>query len=268
MQTLEYDEKYNAKYWFNTLTGESEWLVNDDILSADDAAFNSFMHEDDAMEKHKLIHTERNETSKHPNQTKEIELVPLSDSINSHNDMSSLILEINDEFLPTEVNFTDRDIIYFNICTVFHVIVFEAVLLLLESLLRCIACFSLFLISIIPWCCISRMIQKCFYKPSEYLREAIICFAAFISCLLPFTVVQIYREVFCCKQEFDVKPFLTICGWVDSRRFLVICFGSGSVANNTNWDRDISSASYDSWKGQFIFTPRDVRKLFNMRAGG
>jgi hypothetical protein len=152
----------------------------------------------------------------------------------------------------------DSDIVYYYICTLIHVILIEYALLVIECSFKAILYLLISLVSCLAKLFCSSSISF-YYTTYQYFREGLLCIASLISLILPFTTLFIYRQLFLCKIDFDVCPLPTLLGWVDSRRFLVVCYGSGSHANNVFSGANSSLSSMDTWRGDMLFSPDDIR---------
>lgn len=160
--------------------------------------------------------------------------------------------------LIVEETFTDSDIIYYYICTIIHVILVEYALLVIECSLKSVIYLIISILSGIVSLFRSSS-SPFYYSTYQYFREGMLCFSATITLIIPFTMIFIYRQLFLCKIDFDLCPLPTLLGWVDSRRFLVVCYGSGSSASNIVRADGDTLTSMDSWTGDILFSPEDIR---------
>ena len=184
---------------------------------------------------------------------------------------------------------TEGDIVCYTRCIFVTAGVVEGPLVVLESLLRSVVFLALSLVYSILY--IIKMPERDYWynQIKKTVREAIICAACALTFLLPLAGCFVYRSYRSSEEEWDLAPMPTLVGWVDTRRFFVLCLGGGSNAERGHpvfvqdddyisetsgeviyeqvWDLHMHK-SLDSWKGGIPFAPRKIhRSLSNIMRG-
>lgn len=270
--SVQYDTNYKAYYYFNSVTGESEWI-------------------EDETDK---VHLD-NENDK-----VEIELTNLAHSLSSGSGMSKRMLAKNDDSDDeddTDANqtnddgialITDSARVYADTeaamasqkrCLFINACLCESPLAVIEGIVRSTGFMAFSIIFLIvalatrSWEWV-EVAWKCF-------REAVLTLAAVVSLLIPCMACFVYRR-YDGDEDWDLAPLPTILGWVDTQRFLIFSLGGGSTAQRRPRGSDESifsqrtalfdfhdAHSEDSWKeGGILMSPRRVLSSLGRVANG
>ena len=248
--TEQYDEGYNAKYWFNAKTGESTWVKPEgfgvNIYSTDTSTLSAGTGND--KDKGGTSISNSDGTAVEEGDTDTTSLLHSSTSVQTHaharaNTHTSINLILNTERVRAD---TEAAMKSFSRTIYFTAMFIECPMALLETCLR----IGLFLLSAII--CGALAIFRYQNRRAYYtvlgrdcVRETLLCLAALFSLLIPGLVCTIYRQ-YHTYDDWDLAPLPTVLGWVDSRRFASFVFGSGrftqiSTSINTGADAGTST---------------------------
>jgi hypothetical protein len=134
------------------------------------------------------------------------------------------------------------------------------------------------LVKLVYFAC-RRKWRKCWKTLLEYVREIVLIAAAIVSLAVPGLICSIYWG-HSHESAWELRPLLTVVGYVDMRRFAVITYGAGALASNVSGDsfselpteeklegrsksapkkkNRIKDENQDSWKGRLLWVPREV----------
>eukprot|EP01038_Epipyxis_sp_PR26KG_P015632 gene15632-21134_t len=276
-----FDEDQQAYYFYNHATGESKWVDDYELQSNND---NNIEHSNFEEENQNVIganvsisidtlensinlnnsysdssenQCQSDDDSNEDNDEDEAHSPLLNDSIDSNIDVS-----IN-------YNFSNYDILFYSILTLIQAIVIENPFCVLEGIIRAAVLFIILFVYLLALCYIKQPSTVLSKLLLVYVREILLTLAATLTLLIPFSIMFVYRY-YSATHSWELTPIPTIFGWVDPKRFFVICYGRGSLASNiynkknkpdlNNKDDNITS---DYWKGDMIFIPTDLCHIIN-----
>ena len=279
-----WDDNHQAFYLFNRSTGESKW----EAIETPQDQFEGFdmvaTHTDGANQRKK---------KKGKKKKKRPESVELTSKRDRDGDGDGNADEQSDDenagiYLITDADRTfaetEGDIVCYTRCMFVTAGLVEGPLVVLEAMLRSVIFLGLGFVYALFYVVRKQERDYWYGQIKKAAREAILCFAAALTFLLPFVGCCVYRAYRSTEEEWDLAPMPTIAGWVDSRRFFVLCMGGGNSTERGRadfvYDDDYESEppggvlyervwdlhmrkSLDSWEGGIPFAPRKVYRSFS-----
>lgn len=234
---LHYDETQHSHYFFNTKTGASEWVEEEE----DD-------EENGIGEWSEVPELEKSKAHSNSN----------SDEEDDEADDNLLMADADRVFAETNGAVTS-----FRRCLLVTACLFEGPVTVVESVIRG-GCFVFFaIILVLPITCYWEQRGILFSRAKACLREGLLSLAAGLSLLLPCVACMVYRN-YDSEADWDLAPIPTVLGWVDTRRFAIFTFGGGSNAQSVGTLREPISLDFrlkdsnDSWRGGILFAPKTI----------
>lgn len=139
----------------------------------------------------------------------------------------------------------------------FHAVVIEAWFCIAECVIRSIIFLILFSGAVIlAW----HPKYRRFIFP--LLIESLKCFCAAFSFMVPGLICQVYWGSLT-QSNWNLLPISTIIGKIDCRRFLIICIGNGSLAENIDdlSEKDSNCLNQDTFPSSPILYPSEISTL-------
>jgi hypothetical protein len=278
--TVVYDKTYDAWYYFNTQTGDSEWV--EDVESTETSTTDL-----DEIELTRIATESVSESTAKRGSG--------ADSIKADRDDEESDEEDEEEEDDGGVSLIkDSDRVHADTqsalnahmrCMFLTACLCESPLAVAEGAMRSATflaggVFFLLVAAISP---ISTRAQW-MSRAQSCTREVILTIAAMLTLLLPCTACLVYRK-YDDEEDWDLAPLPTVLGWVDSQRFVAFTFGGGTQARTRTGVRSESSPasgdsnlagavdfhdsrSNDSWGSGILLAPRKVLKSLRRIADG
>ena len=243
-----FDDENKAYYWYNESSGESKW--DDDCYTHDETGL---IGNDADVESSVLNHS----------------------STDSHLKTSTKIRKTVQTFVNGGALFICRCISKlmncYNIFFYLNSMIIEAPLCVVESFVRCLITFIIIL---------TRLIYKLiWFKKPFRLSDDDVCFVidflytffSSISFIVPGLICIIYRD-YDIDTDWNLKALPTLIGNVDVRRFFVISFGNGSLAENVEVNENIMDTLWCNYfnynnasmtANNMILVPRNIIRNLN-----
>lgn len=142
-----------------------------------------------------------------------------------------------------------------------NAVVFEAVLCVIESVIRCLALALLLIIIYVACCCTKLGIKSNLWNLEGIARrDLILSAAAMLTLMIPGFILFVYRERETIGR-WNLAPIPTILGKVDSRRFATITiFGLGNLSWNAYGSVRHTHCCHDCWENSLLFYPKDYAR--------
>ena len=225
----EYDARYGAYYYFNSQTGESEWIADGGGELAEIALTARGKEEEDEID----------------DEEAEMVLIPESARVFAETEMAMQ---------------SQRRCLFVNACLC------ECPLAILEGVVRAALFAGVGAVLLFAAACTCDKLWVLHAK--QCAREAVLTLAAVLSLLIPFMVCFVYRR-YDDEEDWDLSPLPTLLGWVDTQRFMAFSFGGGSNAQQRGGNDDNEAyprvifdlhdeQSQDSWRQGILLSPRKV----------
>ena len=282
-----WDENHQAYYLFNRATGESKWDDTEPAreLQSQWEGFDMVASTTEGTsQRKKKTKSKKKPQGMERNNAREEDPNP-EVGIEDENIGIALITDADRTFAETE-----GDILCYTRCMFVTAGLVEGPLVVIEAIVRSVAFLALSLMYTILY--IVKKAERDYWHTQikKAVREAIICVASALTFMLPLAGCFVYRTYRSSEEEWDLAPMPTLVGWVDSRRFFVLCLGGGSNAERGRpafvqddedyigetsgdivyeqmWDLHMPK-SLDSWEGGIPFAPRKIhRSLSNVMRG-
>lgn len=216
--TLEYDRKTGHFYHFNTRTGESEWVEEEE--------------EEDGKEEEEGVETDSGQ-GRTVGEGKERRGREREEVVGSER--------------AYPLGFTAKFV--FDTCCC------ECPFALLEATLRAPLYlgggFLLFLRALVTG---NHTIEATQWR--LWIREGLLFLASSLSLLFPGLVLYVYRGFHPEAEEWDLAALPTLLGNVDPRRFYSFSYGQGSLASNVAYNAEMGSL--DSWGDTILYPPKSL----------
>jgi hypothetical protein len=248
-----YDEQYSSYYLYNEKTGESVWEVD-------------FVDRVSESTESTGLHNRGNESDTE-------EPVKRAPNTFRSKDWSREVAPLT----PAEQ--TQFDLHCYSRFLYVNAALIEAPLTIIEAVIRVGAMVIIALMKLVYFAC-RRKWRKCWKTLIEYVRETVLVSAAIVSLAVPGLICSIYWG-HSHESPWELRPLLTVVGYVDMRRFAVITYGGGALASNVTGDTfselptgekqgsrsktapgkkrtRIKDDNQDSWKGRLMWVPREV----------
>ena len=276
-----WDENHQAYYLFNRATGESKWDEVEPVneLEPQWEGFDTVASTTEGTSQRK---------KKKKSKKKRPQSVELSTKGNrdanpedgSEDENAGIYLITDADRTLAE---TEGDIVCHTRCMFVTAGLVEGPLVVLEAMLRSVAFLGLGFVYSILYIVRKAEREYWYSQIKKAIRETILCFSSALTFMLPCSGCFAYRACRSSEEEWDLAPMPTLAGWVDSRRFFVLCMGGGSSAErgrpefvhdddyNTGTPSDVfheqvwdvhMRKSLDSWEGGIPFAPRKIYRSF------
>lgn len=240
----EYDASYDAYYFFNKVSGESEWVSNDDDGDGDGGSFAEIeltAREEKGKGKGKEWRAE-GEDGEDEDEEDEMVLIPESARVFAETEVAMML---------------QKRCLFVNACLC------ECPLAILEGVVRGALFTGLGMALLVVAACTCDQLWLLHAK--QCAREAILTLAAVLSLLIPFMACVVYRR-YDDEEDWDLSPLPTLLGWVDTQRFMAFSFFGGSNAQHRGRNEAYPEVifdfhdehSQDSWKEGILLSPRKV----------
>jgi hypothetical protein len=250
-----YDEQYSSYYLYNEKTGESVWEV-DFVDRVSESSELAGLHKRSADTETDIDAPVKRAPNTFRSKDWTREVAPLTPA-----EQTQFDLHCYSRFL------------YINAALI------EAPLTIIEAVIRIGVMFIIALVKLLYFSC-RRKWRKCWKTVAEYVREIVLVSAAAVSLAVPGLICSIYWG-HSHESAWELRPLLTVIGYVDMRRFAVVAYGGGALASNVTSDTfselrteetqdsapksapgkkriKIKDNNQDSWKGRLMWVPREV----------
>jgi len=251
--SVEFDPNYRAYYYFNGVTGASEWIEDFEEAMSSDAERVEIELTNLAVsqieESKKAKSNKRQKSKKSQKQSKMVENSSDDDDDDDDEDgdQDDGAIDTNDgiELISDAARLaadTQGALNSHKRCLLVNACLCEAPLAAIEGLCRTaaftlFAAISLLLAAFTMGALWVRRAKAC-------AREAALTLAATFSLLVPFIVCFVYRR-FDGDEDWDLAPLPTVLGWVDAQRFTTFALGGGSYAQQRLRERDVLPSDED-----------------------
>ena len=277
--TLVFDNNYEAYYYFNTQSGESEWV--EDVEGGESAEKDADLDEIELTR----IATESlsDPTSKRSGQQEEEE-----EEEEDEEDDGGVRLITDADRVRAD---TQSALTAHMRCVFLTACLCESPLAVVEGAVRSASFFAGCIVFSFAAVVSPSSRAVWLVRAKECGREMLLTIAAVLTLLLPCTACLVYRN-HDDEEEWDLAPLPTILGWVDSQRFAVFTLGGGALARVRSGPRgdatgtsssspssssrdDLAgtldlhdSRSADSWGSGILIAPRKILKSLLIIARG
>jgi len=252
-----FDDAHNQHYYYHLESGESRWDPPDEFLDSfkikkeegtnQDATFSTSTKPSEEKSpkgaKNNSLEIEANASSKR------------AESVTGKFPSPQATPTYTKDGVPSAVQQNMKRLFYF------HILCCEGPATFFETLLRSPGYFigglAIFLSGLFT------CNQELHTLGCRWLREALLFFASAATLFLPCTVLFVYRD-YRINEDWMLCALPTFVGWVDPRRFYVLCRGQGDVATNAMLF-DIDEESMDTF-GKTILHPAHVVSIERLPA--
>jgi hypothetical protein len=273
---LVFDNNYEAYYYFNTQTGESEWV--EDVEAGEGAEKDADLDEIELTR----IATESlsGSTTKRSGKQEDDEEEEEEEEEDDDGGVS-LITDADRVRADTQSALTAH-----MRCMFLTACLCESPLAVAEGVVRSASFFA----GCVIFSCVAVVSPSTrttwIARAKECGREMLLTSAAVLTLLLPCTACLVYRK-YDDEEEWDLAPLPTVLGWVDSQRFAVFTMGGGALARVRSGPRGEASGSSsssrddlagtldfhdsrsaDSWGSGILIAPRKILKSLLLIARG
>jgi len=278
--SVEFDPNYRAYYYFNGVTGASEWIEDEEVLSCDaervEIELTTLAVSQIEESKKKAKSNKKQKSKKSQKESTMVENSTDDDDDDDNGDQDDTAIDTNDgiELISDAARLaadTQGALNSHMRCLLVNACLCEAPLAAIEGLCRT-AAFSL-LVAISLLFAAFTMDALWVRRAKACAREALLTLAATFSLLVPFIVCFVYRR-FDGDEDWDLAPLPTVLGWVDAQRFTTFALGGGSYAQQRPRERDFLPSDGDDavphGGGRSLLDVHEANSLdsWQVKAGG